>query len=296
MKTEVIVDFGTIAYWKLFSLVANGKGFDKTSKNIFLIKECEEGFPNWCASVDQAIMMIIDKFNPDMLTIACDGGNLWRKKIYPEYKANRAKQRAETPIDWDVFGRIRDQHIKDMGKLLPMKVLLRDGIEADDIIGVLTKKLSSERNIIAVTGDADINQLFRYPNFSVYNPKTRETITQMDWMDMLNVKILSGDDGDNIPGVRPRTGPVAARKMITESEGDLGGYSMKNNFNKEYERNQKLINFEMIPTDIQEYIYSEYQYAKIIKPNHEKLVMEFSADYSTILDLFRTKLFKNNLG
>lgn len=54
MKTEVVVDFGTIAYWKLFSLVANGKGFDKTSKNIFLIKECEEGFPNWCASVDQS--------------------------------------------------------------------------------------------------------------------------------------------------------------------------------------------------------------------------------------------------
>lgn len=295
MIRHVIVDFGTISYWKLFSLVSKGKGYDDTTKNIFLIQESEDEFPNWCNVVDSEIVNIINRFNPDKLTIACDGRYLWRAKFYPKYKANRKKQRAEIPIDWDLFGKIKDRHVKELSKLLPVKAVLLDGIEADDIIAVLTKRLHEEEEIIAVTGDGDINQLFRFNNFSVYDPKNNNHIKTMDWLDVLNVKVLSGDHGDNIDALRPRLGPATARKIINECGGDLHSYCVENNLIEQLTLNQKLINFEMIPTDIQDYIYSEYKDAKIIKPNHEKLALNFSGDYSTILDLFNKKLFKNTL-
>lgn len=293
MKRHLLVDFGTIAYWKLFSLVSKHKGFDTTSKNMFLVQESENEFPNWCDAVDQTLVMLIDRFNPDKLTIACDGPNLWRAKFYPKYKANRKKQRAEIPIDWELFSIIRDEHIKSLAKVFPMKVILKAGIEADDIIAVVTKELSNEEEIIAVTGDGDINQLFRFPNFSVYNPKDNEHITKMDWLDVLNVKILSGDRGDNIDAVKPRVGEGTARKIIKECEGDILSYCSKHNLLDNYHLNQRLINFEMIPKDIYDYIYSEYLDARIYAPDHDRMVLNFSAEYNTIRELFSTKLFKN---
>ena len=296
MITHLVVDFGTISYWKLFSLVSKGKGYDDTTKNIFLVKESEEEFPNWCNLIDAELVSLINRFNPDKMTIACDGKYLWRKKFYPAYKANRKKQRAEVPIDWDLFGKTRDNHIKGLSKILPIKALLLDGIEADDIIAVLTKRLHEDENIIAVTGDGDINQLFRFNNFTVYDPKNNNHIKYMDWMDVLNVKVLSGDRGDNIDPLRPRLGPATARKIINECEGNLEEYCKENGLLDQLTLNQKLINFEMIPTDIQNYIFSEYKDAKIIRPDHSKMVMNFSADYSTILDLFNRKLFKNAIS
>lgn len=291
MLRHVIVDFGTISYWKLFSLVSKGKGYDGTTKNIFLIQESENEFPNWCNVVDSEIVNFINRFDPDKLTIACDGHKLWRSKFYPKYKENRKKQRAEIPIDWDLFGKVKDRHAKSLAKLLPIKTLLLDGIEADDIIAVLTKRLHEEEEIIAVTGDGDINQLFRFNNFSVFDPKNNNHIKTLDWLDVLNVKILSGDAGDNIDGIFPRTGPATARKIINECQGDLLSYCTKHNAVDKLTLNQKLINFEMIPTDIQDYIFGMYKDAKIIKPNHEKLATDFSADYSTTMMLFNRKLF-----
>ena len=37
----------------------------------------------------------------DELIMACDGKGYWRKDFFPYYKMKRAKNRAESPLDWD---------------------------------------------------------------------------------------------------------------------------------------------------------------------------------------------------
>ena len=37
------------------------------------------------------------------VVLACDGGNSWRKGIFPQYKAHRKKVREESTMDWKLF-------------------------------------------------------------------------------------------------------------------------------------------------------------------------------------------------
>ena len=71
------------------------------------------------------------------MVIACDGFNTWRKEYYPQYKANRKKNRANSDLDWpnifDCLNRIREE----IRENLPYKVIHMENCEADDIIGAL---------------------------------------------------------------------------------------------------------------------------------------------------------------
>lgn len=63
--------------------------------------------------------LLVKKFDADQLIIAHDQGSSWRKKIYPEYKAPRAKGREESPIDFKIFFKVMDEFIADFKKAIP---------------------------------------------------------------------------------------------------------------------------------------------------------------------------------
>lgn len=262
------------------------------------MQESDEGFPNWCKIVELEIVNLINLFNPHKVTIACDGKSLWRKKISPEYKANRAKARLDFPIDWDKFFAVRDEYLHKFSTMYPCKTIYLDTIEADDIIAILVKDLHETEEVIAITGDADIHQLFRFSNFRCYDAKNHKEVKDIDWEDLLTVKVLSGDKGDNIKAIKPRLGPVSARKIMFESDGDIHKYCVENGLEKEYLLNQQLVNFEMIPEYIQELIRDAYENVKIITPDLNDLAMNSNLDYVEIMDLFNRNLFKkvNYLG
>ena len=293
MLTELIVDAGSISYWKLFSLVSGSKGFDKNTKNLFLMQESDSGFINLCKEMELEIVNLIDLFNPDKLTIACDGNKLWRRHFYPEYKGTRAKARAAFPVDWGKFSIVRDEFLMNLSKIYPFKTLYNKYAEADDIIAILTKHLHEEEEIIAVTGDADIHQLFRFSNFRCYNAKDRKEVDNIDWRELINLKVISGDRGDNIKPVARGFGPVKARGVITESEGNLLPYFTKIKLDKQYLLNQRLVNFEFIPKKLEEMILEQYNNVKIIVPDSSEMAMKSNLEYSEILNLFNRKLFKN---
>ena len=288
--SHLIIDGGSISYWKLFSLVANNKGYDENTKKLFLMQESDGGFVSWKRVVEQELVHFIELFNPDKMTIACDGRKLWRRELFPEYKANRKKSRAEFPIDWNSFFEVRDQFFINFSKIFPTKTILIDGLEADDIIAVLTKHSDGEETI-AVTGDADIHQLFKYKNFRCYDGKLRKEVTGVDWMDLLNMKILMGDKGDNIKALRPRLGEATARKILFECDGDVHGYCTKNGLMDNYLLNQRLINFEMIPRKVNDAILKAYENAKIIESSQELLAMHSNVSYSEIGALMNKNLF-----
>lgn len=82
----------------------------------------------------------------------------WRKKINPNYKAQRKK---DNDIDWEfVFGCYNDfkDSIKDK-----IKILEAPNVEGDDWISYLVNKCNSEnRSSIIISNDYDIKQLLKF--------------------------------------------------------------------------------------------------------------------------------------
>ena len=114
-----------------------------------------------------SIRGINKKFRKDYgeLVIASDGKHSWRKQIFPNYKANRKKNREQSGHDWetifDVINRIKSELIEFM----PYKLIEVETAEADDVIAVLIRKIEKivgpnhAKKILIVSGDKDFIHL-----------------------------------------------------------------------------------------------------------------------------------------
>ncbi|PCH56376.1 MAG: DNA polymerase I, partial [Legionellales bacterium] len=145
------------------------------------------------------------------------GGDNFRKKIYTQYKANR------TAIPDDLASQIAPLYeaIEHLG----FKIFIQPGVEADDVIGSMTKQLvAAGQSVLIATGDKDITQLIKD------NVKIVDTMKNVI-MDSHYVKLkfgvmpnqiidyltLVGDTSDNIPGV-PKVGPKTAANWLEKYE------------------------------------------------------------------------------
>lgn len=145
----------------------------------------------------------------DYLYIVFDppDGSLYRKAIYPEYKANRP------PTDPEL-ARMREEAKKVIEDHLGIPTLSYPGYEADDIIGTLAELASHQYNVIIVSPDKDLAQLVN-PNTILFRKiRTRtergykamnEALVYENWgvfpkqiPDWLS---LVGDRADNLPGL-----------------------------------------------------------------------------------------------
>jgi 5'-3' exonuclease len=283
------------------------------SKEALMALESEKGFTEWIYDVKMEVLDIIQKFNPDRLTLACDGKNLWRKDIYPEYKDNRKSAKAQIPIDWSLFYETRDKLMHDFAKHLPVVTILLNRIEADDIVAVLCEKLSATEEIIALTNDKDWHQLLKYPSLRIFkindaSPAAyyhngfsefgRTEVVGVDPVKVIQMKILTGDTGDNIPNLKPRLGEKTAEKVIMEYDGNIYAYAMKEGLLEAFERNQKLINLDRIPQDIKDLIWKEYCDKPMIDVDHLLLSEFYKENYDLVaalghLHMFSSKRVKN---
>ena len=110
------------------------------------------------------LLELLRKEKPTHLAIAFDTkAPTFRKEIFNDYKANRERQ----PEDIQVAIPI----IKKLIKLMNIKVLEKDGYEADDVIGTIATQLSSKHNIniFMMTPDKDFAQLVS-KNVFLYKP------------------------------------------------------------------------------------------------------------------------------
>ena len=143
----------------------------------------------------------------------------FRKKLFAEYQATRPK------MDEGLVSQIEKVH--DLVRAFGIPVFEKDGFEADDVIGTLTKKLNESKidQVIIVTGDRDILQLVRDDKILVYMPtkglSEAKLYREADVKERLGVdpthiadyKGLAGDASDNYPGVEG-IGPKTAVSLI----------------------------------------------------------------------------------
>lgn len=159
------------------------------------------------------------RIKPDAIAVAFDvGRQTFRVEHYEQYKANR-----ETMPDT-----LRSQMglICEGLEALNIPVYTKEGYEADDVIGTITKEASLQgHKTLILTGDQDAFQLIdRDGLVSVLIPSKGELI-EYDWQkvyeklgvypnQIVDYKALRGDTSDNIPGIRG-IGEKTAVKLLS---------------------------------------------------------------------------------
>lgn len=225
--------------------------------------------------------------------LACDSHNYWRKEIFPQYKANRKPLREKSDLDWDLIfktiGGIRD----DVAEHFPYKVLHVDRAEADDIIGVMCKwtqtngfedhgMFEEKQPVMIVSSDGDFKQLHKYDNIKQFSPMMKKNvICEETWVDPKTKKkkkrsispeqyllmhiakagddgipnVLSADDVFVTAGAR-QTPMKAARLEEFGKDGSAACRTLEEQ--KNWDRNNRLINLDLIPTQIEQAVIDAY--------------------------------------
>lgn len=164
-------------------------------------------------------------YNCGTIVIAADqGGSSYRKDIFPEYKGNRKELYADdTPEEKEVTRKFFDEYERVVEACDRRFTLFRfQGVEADDIAAYIVKQRREFgiEQIWLISSDRDWDLLVD-EYVSRFSTVTRKEQTVDTWdnivsrEDYLSFKCLTGDKGDNIPGV-PGVGPKRAADLIDQ--------------------------------------------------------------------------------
>jgi len=212
------------------------------------------------------------------MVIACDSGNVWRKQIFPNYKAGRKANREKSEHDWDAIFNMLATIKNEIKTFMPYKVMEVESCEADDIIATLIKKVKNmiipehKKKILILSGDKDFIQLHG-PNVRQYNPVLNKFVGKgEDPVIYIREHILKGDRSDGIPNVlsddnvfiEGRRQKPLSKKKLNNWVNDVFFYT---NFTEEeeknYNRNRKLIDLSSIPQEIEDKINNEFNDVKV---------------------------------
>ena len=125
----------------------------------------------------------------------------WRKTIYPEYKVQRKTERDKSDVNYnEVF-----KHIDNLCLVLKnftcFKVIGVPGVEADDIIGLLTRKYAKFEKVLILSPDKDFKQLHSLGSIRQYSSITNKWITPENIEEWKQEHICLGDSADNVPRI-----------------------------------------------------------------------------------------------
>jgi DNA polymerase-1 len=159
---------------------------------------------------------LLADYRPDCLAVIFDApGKTFRHEMFVEYKAHRP------PLDPELIRQIEPLYA--CVRALGLPLLQVAGVEADDVIGTLTRQATAKGlPVLIVSGDKDLAQLVDERVRMLDTMKNVVTdvagVEQkfgvppaliVDWL------ALVGDTSDNIPGV-PGVGPVTAAKWLRQ--------------------------------------------------------------------------------
>ena len=211
----------------------------------------------------RTVESLAKSYNAGNIIITADGGSSYRKEIFPEYKANRKEKYAEqTPQEEKEFAMFMAEFSNTL-TLLKEKypVFQFKGVEADDIAAYISMNLDKYGldECWMVSSDKDWDLLIN-DRVSRFSTVTRKETTVHNWdehydfeiPDYITFKCLTGDKGDNVPGI-PGIGPKRAVQLM-EQYGDVfdiydacpidGKYKYIQNINENAE--QLLMNVELM--------------------------------------------------
>ncbi|TXG37454.1 DNA polymerase I [Seonamhaeicola maritimus] len=167
-----------------------------------------------------SLLDVIKRERPDHLGVCFDkGGSADRVEMFEAYKANRD----ETPEGI----KTAIPHIHNILKAMHIPIMVKEGYEADDVIGTLSRQAEKEGyKTYMVTPDKDFAQLVT-DNIFMYRPvfgggyetwgipEVQKKFEVTDPLQVIDFLGMMGDSSDNIPGL-PGVGEKTAKKFIAQ--------------------------------------------------------------------------------
>ena len=214
-----------------------------------------------------SIRMFRNQFAKDYgeMVICCDDKDNWRKEVFPEYKANRRKNREKDPTDWKTLFELLHEMREELTKYFPYKVMHVDTAEADDIIGVLIEHCEENPTLI-LSSDKDFIQLQKYQGVRQWSPLQKKFVVG-DPAESLYDKTIRGDTGDGVPNILSsddtlitegkRQTPITKKKMELwrgKKPEEFCNEAMLRN----YHRNKTLVDLGETPESIRINIVNQY--------------------------------------
>jgi hypothetical protein len=234
--------------------------------------ELSEGFLRHL--VLNSIRMYNKKYGAEygQVVIACDGSNSWRKSKFQFYKAQRKKAREASSMDWDTFFTHLNTVRDEIRENFPYKFVHIQGVEADDVIATLveqTQEFGKGEPVMIISSDKDFVQLHKYNNVKQFSPIQKKAVSHPNPRLYLFEHIVGGDKGDGIPNILSaddsivngvRQTPVTQKKIDAWLKGinDLKSVMDETTY-RNYQRNQQIIDFGLIPEDIKQSIINSYE-------------------------------------
>jgi 5'-3' exonuclease len=178
---------------------------------------------NFAEDYLRTVQSLANSYNAGCVYITADlGSSTYRKSILPEYKQNRQDKYAQqTEQEAEDFANFMEDFEETLLLLEEHYPIFRyKGVEADDIAAYLVSKKKHNHTIWLISSDKDWDLLI-CPTVSRFSYVTRKEITATNWHDhydveldeFISLKCLTGDTGDNVPGV-PGIGPKRAFSLL----------------------------------------------------------------------------------
>ena len=177
-------------------------------------------YTNGVLGFTNKLLKYIEMLSPAYCYVAFDLPTpTFRHIEYEGYKASRKGMPDELIMQLP--------YAKEVCEILGFSVLTKEGFEADDILGTLSRKSEESGDITAylLTGDKDVLQLVSdkttvlYLSNNAVTEYTPEKVFELYGVTpekLIDVKALMGDTSDEIPGVKG-IGEKTALKLISEN-------------------------------------------------------------------------------
>lgn len=170
----------------------------------------------------KSIGYAIRTINPTRVVIVFDGkgGSNSRKEIYSGYKSERGKNKIKmrlnraaslemTPEEESASMKRQMTGLGELLSVLPVTIMIYDGIEADDVMAYIATQLKKENEkVVIMSTDKDFLQLVN-KDVSVYSPSKKKIYNIPEVVEefgihphnFINFRIIDGDKSDNVEGI-----------------------------------------------------------------------------------------------
>lgn len=229
MKKALLIDGNALMYKSFYasaSLLKKGGGFDNFGRPI-----------NALRTFSTMMLNLSEKFSDSNILVAFDEKDLKTFRTeYDFYKSGRKKMPEELIC--------QKKLILEFLQLIGIKHISSPILEADDIIGTLSKKFSNQGiQVEIITSDKDLLQLVG-EKINVHISKVgisdmlvftkenfKELFLGLEPEQVTDLKGLMGDSSDNLPGIKG-IGEKGAIKLLLEYKNIEGVFENVSNLNE----------------------------------------------------------------
>jgi|TARA_Y100000310_G_scaffold109018_1_gene107402 5'-3' exonuclease len=256
-----------------------------------------------CYGFLKIVQKLIRETNPDQVIICWDGpgGSARRKAQNKNYKDGRKPIRLNRAVkvlteEQDYTNKVWQQtRLVEYLNCYPFIQFMFEGVEADDVIAYLKKKLTDDIKVI-VSSDKDFYQLLDNKTV-VLRPTQHEVLNKHDIVNKFDIhpnnfalaRAIAGDKSDNLPGIQGAGLKTIAKRFPLLREEKKATLNDLLEIIDNDERTYKL--YEGIK-EKQDLITSNYKLMQLHAPNMSLLTKE-KIDY--VLDNAEFELNKTEL-